>query len=216
MTLKEKPMSQVNKHADVMMEVLGAKRIFGWVVPVAIPVQLEVRANDKCVKVITQSGACAYVEFQDFAERAVWWFKLVEGTYAWHLWQSPIMQGYLKLPKGCPQDRIDEMEEEVQGVIDEPSNALDVQVGGGHYKDMAIQPIEFVQKNELNFCEGNIVKYICRWRNKNGLQDLQKVKHYVDLLIELEGLEEVATEVKVTEAGQAMAARDKQRDLNFE
>lgn len=66
-------------------------------------------------------------------------------------------------------------------------SALDSQVGGGHYKDMAIQPIEFTHKNNLNFCQGNVIKYICRYKNKNGLEDLKKVKHYVDLLIELEG-----------------------------
>jgi len=65
-------------------------------------------------------------------------------------------------------------------------SALDVQEGGGHYKDRAIQPIEYIAANHLNFCEGSIVKYITRWRDKGGEQDLQKIKHYVDLLIELE------------------------------
>ena len=67
--------------------------------------------------------------------------------------------------------------------------ATDTQVGGSHYKDMPIQPIDYIQKNKLNFCEGNVVKYITRWRDKGGLQDLNKVKHYVDLLIEIEGLD---------------------------
>ncbi len=73
-------------------------------------------------------------------------------------------------------------------VIRRPADqsALDVQVGGNHYKDMAIQPVEFIQRNKLGFCEGNVVKYICRHKNKNGLEDLKKVKHYVDLLIDLE------------------------------
>ena len=64
--------------------------------------------------------------------------------------------------------------------------ALNTQVGGSHYKDMAIQPIEFTHKNNLNFCQGNVIKYITRYKNKNGIEDLKKVKHYVDLLIELE------------------------------
>ena len=67
---------------------------------------------------------------------------------------------------------------------------LDVQVGGGHYKDFPIQPVEFCQKNRLDYCEANVVKYICRWRSKGGLEDLKKVKHYVDLLIQIEGLDE--------------------------
>jgi hypothetical protein len=65
-------------------------------------------------------------------------------------------------------------------------SALDNQVGGGHYKDMPIQPIEFIIKNNIPYIEGNVIKYICRWRKKNGVQDLHKVKHYVDLLIQLE------------------------------
>lgn len=69
-------------------------------------------------------------------------------------------------------------------------NPLEVQVGGGHYKALKIQPIEYIHANDLPFCEGNVVKYITRWKEKGGLKDLEKVKHYVDLLIELEGLNE--------------------------
>ena len=69
-------------------------------------------------------------------------------------------------------------------------SALDTQVGGGHYKDMKIQPIEFAQANELNPCEFSVLKYICRHRRKNGLEDLEKAKHFLDLLIDLEYKEE--------------------------
>jgi hypothetical protein len=67
-------------------------------------------------------------------------------------------------------------------------NALDVQVGGDHYKKLKIQPIEYIHANQLPYCEANVVKYISRWRDKGGIKDLEKVKHYVDLLIELEHL----------------------------
>lgn len=73
----------------------------------------------------------------------------------------------------------------VQKTVD---SALSVQVGGGHYKGLAIQPIEFIHANRLPFIEGNCIKYLCRWRDKGGVKDLEKVKHYVDLLIELENL----------------------------
>lgn len=63
--------------------------------------------------------------------------------------------------------------------------ALKEQIGGKHYKDFVIQPIEFITKNNIGFIEGNVIKYICRYKNKNGLEDLLKVKHYVDLLIQL-------------------------------
>ena len=69
------------------------------------------------------------------------------------------------------------------GAIEQPK-ALDKQEGGGHYKDMAIQPIEYTLANKLGFCEGNVVKYISRYKNKNGIEDLKKAKHYIDLLIE--------------------------------
>lgn len=65
-------------------------------------------------------------------------------------------------------------------------NALDRQVGGSHYMDLKIQPIEFIHANNIPFCEANAIKYLCRHRAKNGLQDLEKAKHYIDLLIKLE------------------------------
>jgi len=66
------------------------------------------------------------------------------------------------------------------------SKPLDVQVGGSHYKSMTIQPIEFCFKNNLNICQSNIIKYICRYKTKNGIEDLKKAKHCIDLLIQLE------------------------------
>ena len=68
----------------------------------------------------------------------------------------------------------------------EKNNPLQTQVGGTHYKDLKIQPIEFIHANNIPFCEANAIKYLCRWRNKNGKQDLLKARHYIDLLIELE------------------------------
>jgi hypothetical protein len=65
--------------------------------------------------------------------------------------------------------------------------ALDVQVSGNHYKDLAIQPVEYIHANGIGYFEGNVIKYVSRWRNKNGIKDLEKAKHYIDLLIELEG-----------------------------
>ena len=63
------------------------------------------------------------------------------------------------------------------------TSPLAMQVGGEHYKNMAIQPIQFITANNLGFLEGCIVKRISRWRSKDGIQDLQKIKHEVDLLI---------------------------------
>jgi hypothetical protein len=66
-------------------------------------------------------------------------------------------------------------------------SALGKQEGGSHYKKLPIQPVEYIHANELGYFEGNVVKYVTRWRDKAGIQDLLKAKHYIELLIELEG-----------------------------
>lgn len=63
-------------------------------------------------------------------------------------------------------------------------DALTKQEGGSHYKDRKIQPIEFIMANGLNFCEGNIIKYVTRWRYKGGVADLKKAMHYLEFLLE--------------------------------
>jgi hypothetical protein len=68
------------------------------------------------------------------------------------------------------------------------TNALDVQVDGGHYKNLPIQPVQYIHAHKIPYLEGNVIKYVSRWRDKGGLKDLEKAKHYIDLLIELEGM----------------------------
>ncbi len=53
-----------------------------------------------------------------------------------------------------------------------------------HYNKHPIQPINFIIANKLNFCEGNVIKYICRYKHKNGIEDLKKAKQYIDFLID--------------------------------
>lgn len=69
---------------------------------------------------------------------------------------------------------------------EENMTALDTQVGGGHYKDSAIQPIEFIVANDIPYREANVIKYVFRWKSKNGIEDLRKAKHYIEMLIEEE------------------------------
>lgn len=64
-------------------------------------------------------------------------------------------------------------------------SALDIQIGGSHYRNKGIQPIELIVALNLNFIEGNIVKYITRYKEKNGVQDIIKCIHYSQLAIEL-------------------------------
>ena len=59
----------------------------------------------------------------------------------------------------------------------------DRQVGGKHYKTFRIQPYEFISKNDLSFFQGNVIKYVCRYKNKNGIEDIEKIIHYCELEI---------------------------------
>ena len=63
-------------------------------------------------------------------------------------------------------------------------SAYKKQIGGGHYLKMKIQPSEFINKNNLPFAEGNAIKYICRHQDKGEVNDLEKAKHYIDMIIE--------------------------------
>ena len=65
-------------------------------------------------------------------------------------------------------------------------SALQAQVAGDHYKSLKIQPIEYIHANGIPFAEGCVIKYVSRWRDKGGIDDLEKAKHFLELLIELE------------------------------
>ena len=64
-------------------------------------------------------------------------------------------------------------------------SALDKQVGGDHYRKLGIQPIELIRDINANFFQGNVIKYITRYKDKNGIKDLEKAKHYLELMREL-------------------------------
>jgi hypothetical protein len=70
-------------------------------------------------------------------------------------------------------------------MIERANTANNVQVAGTHYKDKAIQPWDYIVGNNLGYLEGNIVKYVSRWKDKGGIDDLRKARHYLDKLIEV-------------------------------
>ena len=72
-------------------------------------------------------------------------------------------------------------------------NPLEKQVAGDHYKKLKIQPIEYIHANGIPFAEGSAIKYLTRWRDKGGIADLEKAKHFIELLIELEKKSETPT-----------------------
>lgn len=77
-----------------------------------------------------------------------------------------------------PYDQIDNDYKKLSG--------NDHQVGGSHYVSKTIQPWDYIAANNLDYFSGNVVKYVSRWRDKNGLEDLLKAKHYLEKLIELQ------------------------------
>lgn len=69
---------------------------------------------------------------------------------------------------------------------DKRAKTLQTQEGGSHYRDMAIQPIEYIHANGIGFVEGAVIKYVSRWKAKDGLRDLRKAIHLLQILVELE------------------------------
>ena len=93
------------------------------------------------------------------------------------------------------------------------NDPYDTQVGGNHYQTMKIQPAEFINKNEMKFAEGNAIKYICRHVNKGGLQDLEKAKHYIDMIIDRDYGDD-AEKSKVFLSGLPESDKDSMDDLS--
>lgn len=80
----------------------------------------------------------------------------------------------------------DEPKYGVSVICESPKDALSEQVGGDHYKNMPIQPIEFCMANELNACQTIAIRYICRYKSKNGAQDIDKAIHTLQILKQIE------------------------------
>lgn len=74
----------------------------------------------------------------------------------------------------------------VEGTPSKSTSSLATQVGGNHYKDMKIQPVEYIHANGIGYFEGSVIKYVSRWRQKGGAADLEKAQHFLAILIELE------------------------------
>ena len=114
--------------------------------------------------------ATSYLDINDGS----WCMEISKHSNGWNVWNN----NGLLYRNGIWVERLEEEEVNIK-----PSQT---QIGGRHYSDMTIQPIEFIHKNGLSFIQGNIIKYVCRYKSKGGIEDLNKAKHYIDLLIELE------------------------------
>lgn len=114
-------------------------------------------------------------------------------AYNWMTPAEGVTAHYNRMARKRAADRADRaaFEEaykqgERQAKADTPQSALDVQIGGNHYKQGGLDPMKFSHANDLGFAEGNVVKYVTRHRRKNGKQDLEKAIHCLQILIELE------------------------------
>ncbi|WEU69465.1 hypothetical protein TY_45 [Pseudomonas phage vB_PaeM_Ty] len=65
------------------------------------------------------------------------------------------------------------------------NSALNTQEGGSHYKALKIQPVEYIHANNIGYLEGNVIKYVTRHESKNGVEDIDKAIHYLQLIKEL-------------------------------
>ncbi|MCK9429006.1 MAG: DUF3310 domain-containing protein [Candidatus Omnitrophica bacterium] len=99
---------------------------------------------------------------------------------------------YVPDPPGT--HKVNTFKDKPKAIFSRDNNPLSTQIGGNHYKNFVIQPVEFIIKNKLNFFQGNVIKYICRYMDKNGIEDLKKIKHYIELYIQLEYPNEVQSE----------------------
>ncbi len=91
------------------------------------------------------------------------------------------------LPKPVPAVYVatPEEEEAIQAIVEKQKSANAVQIGGEHYRGKDIQPWDAIHAWGLGFFSGNVIKYVARHREKNGIEDLKKARHYLDKLIEL-------------------------------
>lgn len=93
-------------------------------------------------------------------------------------------------------------------------SALDTQIGGDHYKKLKIQPVEYMHANGIPFIEGCIIKYASRWRDKGGIADLEKIKHFAQLLIDLETAEAASEQCGQVEEQEAEKAANVVSDIH--
>lgn len=71
-------------------------------------------------------------------------------------------------------------------VTDHSPPATAKQVGGSHYKNLAIQPAQYMHENKIDYLAGNAIKYLTRYKSKNGAEDIKKAKHYCEMILEME------------------------------
>lgn len=100
------------------------------------------------------------------------------------LWSFPLGTSFEEKIKEPARDALVKSIDKV--MLDILKTPLQDQIGGTHYKKLKIQPVEYVHANDLGYFEGTAIKYLSRWKDKGGLEDLRKAIHFIELLISLE------------------------------
>lgn len=129
-------------------------------------------------------GAEIYLKGRDFN---LFKKKVCDTTYtADHMgkWRVSVCNGLNTTNRVVLWQRTPSLNDQYAEIEKVRQSQWSVQVGGNHYKSMKIQPAQFALENKLDYCQANAIKYICRHEHKNGKEDLEKAKHYIDLLIE--------------------------------
>ena len=126
----------------------------------------HIRVGDKVERIVRGFGAHAVGTVAEVAEITAWGNLRFGGDV------TPYDQSFYRRLPTTPQVT--------------PTDPLQVQISGDHYKHLHIQPVEYIHANSIPYLEGNVIKYVTRWRDKGGLKDLEKARHYIDLLINLE------------------------------
>jgi hypothetical protein len=139
--------------------------------------------------------------WKDAPEWAMW--AAMDSNFKWYWFEKkPCIDGgyFVEYSGDCEEFEYEPCEDWRESLTPRPDNFIEdmwpewkqqesprsEQVGGNHYKDMTIQPIEYIAVNGLSFLQGSVVKYVSRYKAKGGLQDLEKAKHCIDLMIEFE------------------------------
>jgi hypothetical protein len=137
------------------------------------------RGTQALIEKIEKSGECDFLYLKYLDDTKGVWGKEV------------VREDHIKLIENLNVSTETEKETENTEKLPESGNsALKEQRGGSHYKDMKIQPIEYVVGNNLSFLQGNVIKYVSRYKNKNGKEDIKKAIHCLELILELEYKEE--------------------------
>ena len=109
-----------------------------------------------------------------------------EGWVQWNGGEMPVEKGTLIDKSELLREPMPQCREEIPCRFVDEKSPLETQIGGVHYTKLAIQPMQYSMKNGLDPLQHTVIKYVTRFRDKAGIEDLEKAKHCIDMLIEYE------------------------------